>query len=421
MLWAALLALAEGPDLSPAGVTLRARALDHLRSVKIPGSESREFLRFDVDGMGRVGAVIDGDRLRVFSLRSDAEILTSARSGLLRVAVDPSGRRVYAADGQGMVYAFEPGQEPRPVIRIEEGGHRIDLLRVAPSGRRALAVTQDGFIVVFQLPGGRRQAVAPAGAGCDAVFSRSEGEVHFVTTGRRAGTLRIDGNRVENGALPETGVPGGLILAAASPRGDRCALLPQGATTEIRLCDPTSGLLVATLRPEQPPASLRFDPSGDWLVARVASELWFWDARSGDRARILRLASPAEGTARPGIGEPAFAARTGWVATAAVGHVQVWGPGGRPSADRRRGFLGVEWQSGTLAILRVLADSPAERAGLRVGDTFVEINGERGFNATRASQLIADAGAGSELRIVVSRNGTEVPLSVRLAPWPPEQ
>jgi serine protease Do len=69
-------------------------------------------------------------------------------------------------------------------------------------------------------------------------------------------------------------------------------------------------------------------------------------------------------------------------------------------------------------IVEVMADTPAERAGMRNGDVVVALN-ERPVVDTRLLQrLIAAAPAGEETRLTVLRPDGREPLPVRLVPMP---
>lgn len=97
-----------------------------------------------------------------------------------------------------------------------------------------------------------------------------------------------------------------------------------------------------------------------------------------------------------------------------------------------RGFLGVQVQDmdrelaaafgldrpvGAL-VVRVLADSPAERAGLLPGDVVLEVNGTRLADASSLPMLVGRIPPGGEARLTVARDGKFLTLTLRVAETP---
>ncbi|RAM48752.1 MAG: peptidase S1 [Hapalosiphonaceae cyanobacterium JJU2] len=73
-----------------------------------------------------------------------------------------------------------------------------------------------------------------------------------------------------------------------------------------------------------------------------------------------------------------------------------------------------------LLIARVIPDSPAARAGLRVGDVIQEINNQPVTNADEILQILDKNGVGSNLQIEVLRNRQTLQFTVRPEPLPPQ-
>lgn len=93
--------------------------------------------------------------------------------------------------------------------------------------------------------------------------------------------------------------------------------------------------------------------------------------------------------------------------------------------DRAQGYLGIALRNrddgGTGAVVaEVAADSPADKAGLAVGDVILEINDQpiTGQNALIA--IIRDLSPGDEVSIVVEREGDQRTLTATLVARPSE-
>ena len=59
----------------------------------------------------------------------------------------------------------------------------------------------------------------------------------------------------------------------------------------------------------------------------------------------------------------------------------------------------------------VQADSPAEKAGVKAGDTILEFDGERVRSAKQFSRLVQETPVGRKVQAVLSRNGQHVTVS----------
>jgi serine protease DegS len=83
-----------------------------------------------------------------------------------------------------------------------------------------------------------------------------------------------------------------------------------------------------------------------------------------------------------------------------------------------RGFLGIEISSVTevgdgvgLGVSHVLAEGPADRAGIRVGDVITAINGQPAMNPRVVVRQIALTDPGSAISLRLVRDGAELELS----------
>jgi S1-C subfamily serine protease len=89
--------------------------------------------------------------------------------------------------------------------------------------------------------------------------------------------------------------------------------------------------------------------------------------------------------------------------------------------DPERAFLGVSSApaaDGGAEVNGVVADAPAARAGLREGDTIVEINGQPVRDPDDVSGVVNARRPGDEVRVVVERGGERRTLTVTLGDQP---
>lgn len=88
-------------------------------------------------------------------------------------------------------------------------------------------------------------------------------------------------------------------------------------------------------------------------------------------------------------------------------------------------FLGmtVDERNNGLVITNIVANSPASRYGLKVGDRLIAVNGKSLTNATprEFKQIVADARSTCRLWMIISRNGAYTKLEARLEPYSKEQ
>ena len=92
-----------------------------------------------------------------------------------------------------------------------------------------------------------------------------------------------------------------------------------------------------------------------------------------------------------------------------------------------RRFLGAtiaELEPGPGLVVKAVKDhSPADRAGMRVGDRLIAVNDKSLVQATTKEfkQILADARSTGKLRLIVWRAGTYKKLDARLEPYTKEQ
>lgn len=124
----------------------------------------------------------------------------------------------------------------------------------------------------------------------------------------------------------------------------------------------------------------------------------------------------------PGFEPPGFVRIKGGKS---AGSLEMMGPlmktlaalmGVKPNFDvAPRGFVGVEFDDKDgVVVTKVLTGSPAEKAGIRVGDTIAQIRTSDIENARGLTRALSKAGVGTRLRVTVKRGGEEKELSLEL-------
>jgi S1-C subfamily serine protease len=71
--------------------------------------------------------------------------------------------------------------------------------------------------------------------------------------------------------------------------------------------------------------------------------------------------------------------------------------------------------SGGALISRISEGSPAEKAGLKIGDVIISFAGNKVRNSAQLRELVARAESGTYVRIDVMRNGRKRTFTVRIA------
>jgi membrane-associated protease RseP (regulator of RpoE activity) len=80
------------------------------------------------------------------------------------------------------------------------------------------------------------------------------------------------------------------------------------------------------------------------------------------------------------------------------------------------GVVGVMNDAKTLAITSVVPGSPAERAGLRVGDKIVQI-GDQTITSNEQAGTMLRGEPGTDVTVTVLRGSESIPVTVKRAPW----
>lgn len=82
--------------------------------------------------------------------------------------------------------------------------------------------------------------------------------------------------------------------------------------------------------------------------------------------------------------------------------------------------LTVDTDRGVL-VVRVMANSPAARAGLRAGDVIQKLNGQTVTDASNVQRAVENTGVGGQLQMELWRNGRSVNLAVQTGTFPTRQ
>ena len=97
--------------------------------------------------------------------------------------------------------------------------------------------------------------------------------------------------------------------------------------------------------------------------------------------------------------------------------------GNNSNSARTQGYLGIALGDRTddgSGVTEVQADSPADKAGLKVNDIVVAINGTTVTGQGSLIAVIRDAAPGDKVSLTIDRNGTKKTLSATLVARPPQ-
>jgi membrane-associated protease RseP (regulator of RpoE activity) len=85
------------------------------------------------------------------------------------------------------------------------------------------------------------------------------------------------------------------------------------------------------------------------------------------------------------------------------------------------GWIGIEYEpaeDGTVTVQKVVAGSPAEKAGLQPGDILYSINGVEIRKGNDEAMAKIDRRPGQTIHYVIKRNGVAKPIDIVLGQWP---
>jgi S1-C subfamily serine protease len=88
--------------------------------------------------------------------------------------------------------------------------------------------------------------------------------------------------------------------------------------------------------------------------------------------------------------------------------------------DGEPGYIGVQIKNedGAVAITMVVADSPADKAGLKAEDVVLKMNGQHVTDVQSFVQKVRDTKPGDEIKLVVKRDGKEQEIKVKVGKKP---
>jgi serine protease Do len=83
-------------------------------------------------------------------------------------------------------------------------------------------------------------------------------------------------------------------------------------------------------------------------------------------------------------------------------------------------FLGVGIQetSAGVEVTRIAPDSPAEKAGIKIGDVVTQYNGQRVEDMDQFSRMVRETPAGREVKIGILRNGAPQTITAKIVARP---
>src|SRR5579862_2360498 len=83
------------------------------------------------------------------------------------------------------------------------------------------------------------------------------------------------------------------------------------------------------------------------------------------------------------------------------------------NADRAKA-LKLSEEAG-VEVTRVASDSPAEKAGIKVGDVITQYNGQRVEGKDQFSRMVRETPAGREVKLGIVRNGSQQTITAKIA------
>lgn len=114
-------------------------------------------------------------------------------------------------------------------------------------------------------------------------------------------------------------------------------------------------------------------------------------------------------TAGLGMGQTPIAVVTGSGSFLGVGVQEI-------DSDRARELKLPDEQG--VEVTRIAPDSPAEKAGIKVGDVVMQYNGQRVDGMEQFSRMVRETPPGREVKIGIMRNGAQQTITARLASRP---
>lgn len=79
---------------------------------------------------------------------------------------------------------------------------------------------------------------------------------------------------------------------------------------------------------------------------------------------------------------------------------------------------GMNYDGQGVVVSRVVADSPADRAGIRKGDVIARVEGRSVDSPSEVTRIVREARVGETISLVVYRDGSRRTVSARLGSWP---
>lgn len=406
----AILAVAlVAADASAPRRSLDPRNLGLLRTIA-PQAGEIYAAAFSPDGRALALACVDGS-VRLFDADEWRETRKIEGPGppVYALAFAPDGKTLAWAglDTRIRMWDVPSGRESR---MLAGNGQPVSRLAFSPDGRRILSSAADGTARVWEASSGRATAAPRGGAAaCFSIDGRR------AATGGLDGVIRIWDTSTWEEARALSGHGDAVADLAFSRSGDR--LVSCGLDQRVKIWDLRKGVIERTLDGHE--GAVTGVAWTDRFIISTGGDatVRLWDAADGRELAVLRH---HEG------GILGVALSPGGRTFVTVGQdrrFKVWGRvAGGMARVRPPGFCGIRVQNrvagGGVAIIDVIAETPAHRAGLLPGDLLRRVGGEEIRDQEQSVDLIGSRFEGDELEFIIERDGRERTLKITLGKRP---
>jgi M6 family metalloprotease-like protein len=187
--------------------------------------------------------------------------------------------------------------------------------------------------------------------------------------------------------------------------GDAAAIAHQGYLGVTTEADSKNRLSIKAVAPDSPASRNGFE-AGDVLLKVDSKSI----VSPGELRALLHSKSAGD--------KLKFSLRRGDKVLDITAELAVLGDVGRKPAEKRA-VLGVRTSEPRFGdgerVDEFTPDSPVEKAGAKVGDLLVKVDGAAITGSTKLADILADKKPGDKVKIVLRRDGTQVELKAELA------
>ncbi len=333
---------------------------------------------------------------RLYDAARGAEVLKLAGhdSPVRRVAFSPDGRTLATGDDAGGIRLWDPatGKEVRALAG--QGG-RVRALAFGADGR-TLVSSGTGWAQVWEVQSGA--AVRPLVGDCATVGFSPRGD--RVVTGGHGGARVLEPREWAE----ERVLPGSEYVLSGGFSRDGRRWVSGGADQRVKIWDLEKGKLEREIGGHTGQVyGAAFLSGGRQVLSAGDDTARLWDASTGAELarwaheKVTALAVHPNGR--------------GFVTAGLDRQIRLWGQVPRaPERKGEPGFLGIGVQparGGGAAVLSVLPDGPAHKAGLRHGDVIRKVGSAVVKDAAGFLEAIGRLAEGEEVEIHFERGGAE--------------